>query len=137
MGPPVRRRVTIVTNDPEARRVVERVVREAGLEPFIASSGLKLLSVLHVDAPEAILLDLDVPWSDPVTLCTAMRNRPETATAPIVCFGSESTIGRIAACLSAGAIAHLAKPVDSSALFQQLESLGLLPPESRPEPEPS
>lgn len=129
------RRVTLVTNDRETRLTVERVLREANLEPLLAPSGLKLLSVLHVDAPDGIILDLDVPWSDPVTLCAALRNRPETAGAPIVCVGSEEAIGRVRACLKHESIAHLAKPVDSSALFQQLAALGLLDPAGGPDPE--
>lgn len=119
-------KVTLVTNDRDTRLELERVLTEAGLVVLSAPNGLKLLSALHVDAPDAIVLDLDVSWTDAGSLCLAISHRPETAGVPIICVSSGQKPDRVTQCFAGGAKAHLLKPVDSAALLQQFSLLGML-----------
>ncbi len=79
--------VLIVDDDPDAREVLEDIVRSLGFETHAASDGLEALDVLrHIDRspPSLITLDLMMPTMDGFTVYNWLRGNPTTRYVPVI-----------------------------------------------------
>ena len=120
MGP---RKVVIVDDDRETRELLQAALEEKGYQVVLAQSGLRLISYLHVDRPDVILLDVMMSWIDGFELCRALKRNPRFASIPVVFISGRSDSGAIEAGLSCGAAAYFPKPIDVDELFARLEEL--------------
>ncbi len=58
------KRILIVDDDPDARDLLERVMRSYGAEPAMASSAIEGLSRYEEQRPDGIISDIGMPGSD-------------------------------------------------------------------------
>src|SRR5262249_32557346 len=78
------RKIIIVDDDRETREMLQVLLELEGYEVKLAANGLRLISTLHVDKPDAILLDVMMSWIDGFELCQAIKKNPEFAAIPLV-----------------------------------------------------
>src|ERR671935_1251632 len=79
-----RRKIIIVDDDRETREMLKMALELEGYEVTQAANGLRLISTLHVDRPDLILLDVMMSWIDGFELCRAIKQNPEFRDIPIV-----------------------------------------------------
>jgi DNA-binding response OmpR family regulator len=119
----VLRLVAIVDDDPGVCRALQRLVRALGHEAHAFASGNALLYGNGPVPPTDILLDLHMPGPSGPPLVSRIRARwPE---ARILVMSGLETQDAAEACLAAGALQVLAKPIHPAVLD------GLLRPEGR------
>jgi DNA-binding response OmpR family regulator len=126
--------VVIVDDDRVLRDRLQQVLEGAGYEVAQAPSGLRLLSLLEVDRPDLILLDVAMSWIDGFELCRAMKANDAYARIPVVFISGRSSDSDIERGMACGAADYFVKPLDTLKL---LERLGELAPAKRPPPSPS
>src|SRR3954471_13264574 len=68
-----KRKITIVDDDRDTREMLTLALELEGFEVTEAANGLRLISTLHVDKPDAILLDVMMSWIDGFELCKAIK----------------------------------------------------------------
>ena len=78
------RRVLVVDDDAETRRMVESLLRSTELEVQSVANGREALAVLEGYRPDLILLDLVMPEMDGMTFLHEIRAQPETFALPVV-----------------------------------------------------
>jgi two-component system, OmpR family, response regulator len=70
-----RPRVTIVEDDAELRRLLQRGLEDDGLDVRAVATGGELLVQVEAQAPDAIVIDIGLPDTDGRDLCQALRAR--------------------------------------------------------------
>jgi DNA-binding response OmpR family regulator len=123
-----RRTVVIVDDDRAVRVVLARALTHAGYRALEAPSGLRLLSLLQVDHPDLILLDVSMSWIDGLELCRALKANRLYRAIPVIFISGRSSSDDIAAGLAAGADAYFPKPIDTAALLDAVAAALSTPP---------
>jgi two-component system chemotaxis response regulator CheY len=110
------------------RRIVGRILGDAGFEVLEAGDGQEALRVLEgLDAPpDLACVDWNMPVMDGLTFITEVRKRPEWRSITLMMVTTESESDRIVRALAAGAHEYLIKPFTGEAMLEKLDLLGLL-----------
>lgn len=117
------RKVVIVDDDRETREVLQAALEHHGFHVVQAQSGLKLISYLHVDRPDVILLDVMMSWIDGFELCRAIKRNPEFEKIPVCFISGRSEPADVREGLSCGAAAYFVKPLDTDELIAKIDEL--------------
>ena len=122
-------RALIVDDSRAMRRIVGRILSDAGFEILEAGDGQEAIAVLeaNADLPVLACVDWNMPVMDGLTFITEVRKRPEWRSITLMMVTTESEQDRIVRALAAGAHEYLIKPFTGDALVEKLDLLGLLP----------
>jgi DNA-binding response OmpR family regulator len=88
------RKVLIVDDDPDIRSLYRLVLRQEGLEVMEAASGQEALSLVEVDIPALVLLDIMMPDMDGYEVCRRLRANAQTMEVPVLLFSANGA-GRV------------------------------------------
>ena len=121
-------KILIVDDEPQNRRVIERVARLAYPEAEIneAVDGFEAGHKLHAFLPTLVVLDLRLPGIDGVRVCRMIRKDSRLRAIKILAITGNSIGESKRAALNAGADDFLGKPFNVSELTARLK--GLLSP---------
>jgi two-component system, chemotaxis family, chemotaxis protein CheY len=105
--------VLIVDDSSVMRKIVERSLRQAGIEiskVFEAGNGAEALAVLADAKVDIILCDINMPVMDGLEFVKQLPNVPNAKGVPVVMITTEGSEGHVVQALSAGARGYLRKP---------------------------
>jgi len=88
---PVRPKILIVDDEPEAVELLEFNMKQAGYEVLVAADGAEALKKAHSALPSLVLLDLMLPEVDGLEVCKMLRRDPATANIPIIMVTAKAT----------------------------------------------
>jgi len=111
------------------RRIVTRILEDAGFDVLEAGDGQEALDVLETQEtpPELACVDWNMPVMDGLTFINHVRQRPQWRATTLMMVTTESEQGQIVRALAAGAHEYLIKPFTGEAMVEKLDLLGLLP----------
>jgi two-component system chemotaxis response regulator CheY len=126
--------VMIVDDSSVMRKIVERTLRQAGLEideVLAMSNGLEALNMLRSLGPECtrpslIISDVTMPVMDGFAFVEQMRSEGLMQDVPVVMVTTEGTESQIRRALAAGASAYIRKPFTAEQLRASVVRLGLV-----------
>ena len=127
MTPSAPAKIAVVDDDREVRDWLELTLAEAGFEVTSAANGLRLVSTLHVDRPDIIVLDVVMSWIDGFELCRALKKNPDFCEIPVVFVSGRSAPEDVKRGLACGAVDYFPKPIDSELLVNRLKELVAAP----------
>jgi DNA-binding response OmpR family regulator len=119
------KRVVIVDDDRSTRDRLQQILEAEGWHVAQAPSGLRLLSLLEVDRPDVILLDVAMSWINGFELCRAMKANMSYQNIPVVFISGRSAPSDIETGLACGAADYFVKPIDTRRLLERLRELSL------------
>jgi two-component system, OmpR family, response regulator MprA len=114
-------RILVVEDDAAVRNSVSRALRLEGYETELHEEGASAIRSLQVAAPDAILLDLQLPDVDGLEICRRVRATGDRT--PILMVTARDAVDDRVAGLDAGADDYLVKPFDLAELFARLRAL--------------
>jgi two-component system, OmpR family, response regulator MprA len=114
-------KILVVEDDPAVRNSLSRALRLEGYEAELHDEGGSAIRSLQVAAPDAILLDLQLPDVDGIEICRRIRASGDRT--PILMVTARDAVNDRVAGLDAGADDYLVKPFDLSELFARLRAL--------------
>ena len=123
------KKVLCIEDNMSNMTLVSRIVEAEGHLLIRAEDGPLGLESLAKDRPDIILLDINIPGIDGLTLARQLKDDPKTADIPIVATTANVLIGDRERCLEAGCDDYLPKPLDIRRLRQLLRQY-LTEPES-------
>ena len=106
-------RTLIVDDSSVMRKIVERALRQAGLDPLVVheagsgTEGLELLKTKHVDL---ILSDINMPSMDGLEFLRQIRAQNLAPGVPVVMITTESSEEHVKQAILAGAQGYIRKP---------------------------
>ena len=106
-------RALIVDDSSVMRKIVERSLRQAGLEPlavFEAGSGVEGLDVLRARKVDIIFSDINMPLMDGLEFVRQLRARKLAEGVPVVMITTESSEEHVKQAIEAGAMGYIRKP---------------------------
>ena len=106
-------RALIVDDSSVMRKIVERSLRQAGLDALIvreAGSGLEALEVLRTATVDLILSDINMPSMDGLELVRQIRKQNLASGVPVVMITTESSEEHVKQAIQAGARGYIRKP---------------------------
>jgi CheY-like chemotaxis protein len=86
-----RAHVLVVEDHDDSRRMLEDLLVAAGYEVHTASNGAEALRQLRDYPPDAIVLDLMLPWVNGVEVLATIREQPDLARLPVLVTTATST----------------------------------------------
>lgn len=117
------KKVIIVDDDKPTRDMLQTALELAGYETKLAANGLRLISTLHIDRPDIILLDVMMSWIDGFELAKSIKKNDEFSDIPLIFISGKKSDADIQKGLACGAAAYFTKPLDMDQLLTKIESL--------------
>jgi len=117
------KKVLIVDDDPQIRRLLTRTLQSHTYETETASNGFEAGARVFSFKPGLIILDLMLPEMNGFEVCRQIKQNPDTVHIKILALtghNSETNKNRI---MTAGADGYMAKPFDMVLLIQRIEDL--------------
>jgi len=105
--------VLIVDDSSVMRKIVERSLRQAGIEigeVFEAGNGLEALAVLNERKVNLVLCDINMPAMDGLEFVKQLPRVENAKGVPVVMITTEGSEGHVVQALSAGARGYIRKP---------------------------
>src|SRR3981189_3270301 len=106
-----RKKIIIVDDDRETREMLKMALELEGYEVAQAANGLRLISGLHVDRPDLIILDVMMSWIDGFELCSSIKKSEEFKGIPVIFLSARKAVDDQKRGFQAGACEYFTKPV--------------------------
>lgn len=104
----------LVVEDNEANQaLVQAVLELEGYRVELAASALEALDHLRDRAPDLILMDVQLPGQDGLSLTRQLKADPATNAIPVVALTAHAMTGDRELALRAGCVGYIAKPIDT------------------------
>ncbi|MBI3182187.1 MAG: response regulator [Myxococcales bacterium] len=116
-------KVIIVDDDRETREVLALALSMEGFQVSHVANGLRLISTLHVDKPDVILLDVNMSWIDGFELCRAVKSNQEFRHIPVVFITARTSHADVQRGFAVGAEGYFTKPIAVSELVDKIRQL--------------
>jgi len=111
----------LLAEDKEINQLVAvGILEHAGLEVLLAGNGEEAVKLAATEAPDCILMDIQMPVMDGFEATRAIRRMPGGENLPIIAMTAYATMEEQAKALAAGMNAHVAKPIEPPKLFATL-----------------
>ena len=118
--------VLIVDDSSVMRKIIERCLRQAGMnlsKVHEANDGYEGLSVLQENAVDLILCDINMPTMDGLEFLQALKTAEQARGIPVVMITTEGSEDRVYEALSSGARGYIRKPFTPEQLKEQVSPL--------------
>src|SRR5258705_317711 len=109
-------RILVVDDEAPNRRFMRRILEPLGYEVLEAADGEEALASIGREAPDIVLLDIQMPKMDGYTVCRTIKHDPKTRLVPVVIVTSLDQIPDKVKAVELGADDYLAKPVNITEL---------------------
>ncbi|MEV6064234.1 response regulator transcription factor [Nocardia asteroides] len=113
--------VLVVDDDSDVLASVERGLRLSGFQVLVARDGAAALRAVAEHAPDAIVLDMNMPVLDGAGVVTALRAMGNDV--PICVLSARSSVDDRIAGLESGADDYLVKPFELAELVARIRAL--------------
>jgi PAS domain S-box-containing protein len=108
-------------NAPNLALVDQLIARRSDLRLLLARDGKSGISLAQVAQPDVILLDINLPRINGLTVLETLRKDAATAHIPVLALSANASGQAIEAGLAAGFFRYLTKPVKVDELMQSLD----------------
>lgn len=112
--------ILVVDDNPQNAKLVSFLLRARGYAVRTAGTADEALAMLEREVPGLILMDLQLPGMDGLTLTRKLKADPRTRDTVIVAFTAYAMKGDEARAREAGCDAYITKPIDTRSLPAQI-----------------
>jgi len=119
-------RTLIVDDSSVMRKIVERALRQAGLDQLVvheAGSGAEGLDVLKAKPVDLILTDINMPVMDGLEFLRQVRAQSLAPGVPVVMITTESSEDHVKQAIQAGAQGYIRKPFTADQVKERIVPL--------------
>jgi two-component system cell cycle response regulator DivK len=116
-------RVLIVEDNPANLLLTRAVLQRAGYRTAEARSAEEVLERLQTAPPHLILMDVQLPGQDGLSLTRQLKADPSTAAIPIVALTAHAMSDDRARAQAAGCDGYIAKPINTRTFADEVAYL--------------
>jgi two-component system, cell cycle response regulator DivK len=119
--------ILVVEDNLANQMLVDALLQGLGYEVRFASSAPEALSSIEAVRPDLILMDIQLPGQDGISLTRQLKADPATASIRIVAVTAHAMVGDRQLSLDAGCIEHITKPFNTKLISEQIAGFLLTP----------
>jgi CheY-like chemotaxis protein len=112
--------ILVVDDNPAGLLLVCSVLELDGFRVDSAGSADEVLERLRGRSPDLILMDVQLPGQDGLSLTRQLKADPATASIPIVALTAHAMAGDKELALAAGCSGYISKPIDTRTFGDQV-----------------
>ena len=117
-------KILVVDDDPNVQRLLQYTLKQEGYDVVVASDGSEGFRLWGAEAPDLILLDVQLPKLDGYQVATKIRTEEGASShVPIIMLTAEREVEQKVRGLRAGADDYLIKPFHPAELLARIKSL--------------
>jgi two-component system cell cycle response regulator/two-component system cell cycle response regulator DivK len=116
-------KILIVDDNRPSRDLIRAILKILPCHIIEATHGQQALDLIQRERPNLVLLDVDMPGLDGLTVVKKIRADTSLADLPVVAVTASAMGGDREKCMAAGFTAYLTKPVRAVILRQQVQQL--------------
>ena len=113
----------VVEDIPVNLMLTEAVLAAAGYRVSSAGTAEEALRRLDEERPAVILMDVQLPGEDGLSLTRRLKADPRTAAIPVIALTAHAMKGDQEAAEEAGCDAYISKPIDTRTLGAQVAAV--------------
>ncbi len=114
-------KLVVAEDDPAVRNAVQRVLELEGYTVVVTKDGVAALEAILTISPDAVVMDVMMPFSDGLSVCRELRRRANRT--PVLLLTARHEVGDRVAGLDAGADDYLVKPFSIDELLARVRAL--------------
>ncbi len=114
-------KLLIAEDDAEIRKALERILAYEGYEVVVANDGAAALEAIVEHDPDAVVLDVMMPFVDGLSVCRRLRERGDRR--PVLMLTARHDVNDRVAGLDAGADDYVTKPFELEELLARVRAL--------------
>lgn len=115
--------ILLVDDCKTVRRMLEWILKPAGLRTLHAADGVHALEILRLEEVDLAFVDLNMPRMDGIELVRSIRADEKLRRLPVILLTTEGRDEDRRAAIEAGANLFLTKPYTPALLLRETESL--------------
>ncbi len=116
-------KILLVEDNDDIRTIIKSALEKiGGYKVHACASGAEALLSISEFAPQLLLLDMMMPGMDGPAVLAKVRERPETASLPVVFLTARASSTDIETLFALGALDVLKKPFDPMTLHEQVRA---------------
>ncbi|HWV58475.1 MAG TPA: response regulator [Longimicrobiales bacterium] len=112
--------ILLVEDDVLLRDAFRILLEAEGYRVVVAGTGAEALARSERERPSLVLLDLGLPDFPGLEIARRLKAGETTAAVPIVALTGRTGPAEERACLDAGCVHYVAKPIDPRKLLEQI-----------------
>lgn len=116
----MRQRLLVVEDNPINLELVQDILEAHGYEVCSAMTGPEGYALARVLCPDLILMDIQLPGRDGISVTRDLKADPATCHIPVVAVTAFAMEGDRERILEAGCAGYLSKPLDSYSLLAEV-----------------
>jgi type IV pilus assembly protein PilB len=123
---PVRtHKALVVDDDPDLRRIVRITIERSdlGLAVITAQDGLEALTLVDIERPDVVVLDLSMPGIDGYDVCRRLRANPHTKLVPVLMLTAQDTAESVTRGFREGTDDYVVKPFNREDLIARIRRM--------------
>lgn len=117
------KRILIVEDQEDNRRIVRDMLRHAGYQTVEATTGEDAIASANAMAPDLILMDVQLPGLDGYATTRRIKSDPSMQQIPIIAVTSFALSDDVDKAKQAGCDDYIAKPYSPRILLQRVKTL--------------
>ncbi len=115
------REILVVEDNPQNYELAEFLLEDAGFAVRRAADAGELRRALASGLPDLVLMDIQLPGVDGLSLVSEIRALPEAGALPIVALTAHAMRGDRERFLAAGCDGYISKPIDVATFAGEVE----------------
>ena len=115
--------VLVGEDDHDIRDLIAVKLEAAGYRTLAVDNGNAALSVTHSERPDLVVLDIDMPGLDGLTVCQQIKGLSRTARTPVLILSGRTRDIDISQGRAMGADDYLVKPFHPEELIRRVAQL--------------
>ena len=112
--------ILLVEDNETNQMLAQTVLQRDGYRVAVAGSSEEAWQRLGSESPDLILMDLQLPGQDGLSLTRSLKADPATTAIPIVAMTAHAMLGDAESALQAGCVGYIPKPIDTRMLADQV-----------------
>ena len=116
-------RILVVEDEVDINMILSVTLRRAGYEVISAADGVEAIEIIHLHAPDLILLDVMMPRADGLEALRRIREHAPTAHTPVIMLTAKSALADKMKGFEHGADDYVAKPFEPAEILARVQAL--------------
>ncbi len=114
------RLILVVEDNEQNLELVEFLLEDAGMRVRVAQDADAARVQLQAEVPDLILMDMQLPGTDGLTLVGEIRGRTQTSDVPIIALTAHAMRGDRERFLAGGCDAYIPKPINAVTFVDEI-----------------